>query len=149
METTQTPRTAITTPTATTTAPTRTSHSIWPGISYDDPHAARAWLRRLGFEEGILVEDVSGGVVTHSEMLWPEGGRVMVHSRGKEDETFGTPRGGASVYVVVDDPDAVHARAQELGATVLRPMETTDYGSRGFSISDVEGNRWSFGTYAG
>ncbi len=28
-------------------------------------------------------------------------------------------------------------------------MEETDYGSRGFSVADVEGNRWSFGTYAG
>jgi uncharacterized glyoxalase superfamily protein PhnB len=28
-------------------------------------------------------------------------------------------------------------------------MEDTDYGSRGFSIADEEGNRWSFGTYAG
>ena len=48
-----------------------------------------------------------------------------------------------------DDPDAVWSSAQALGATVLRPMEDTDYGSRGFSIADAEGNAWSFGTYAG
>jgi uncharacterized glyoxalase superfamily protein PhnB len=28
-------------------------------------------------------------------------------------------------------------------------MSETDYGSRGFSVKDAEGNRWSFGTYAG
>ena len=89
------------------------------------------------------------GTVMHSEMVWPEGGRVMVHSRGKEDDAFGTPRGGANIYVVVDDPDAVWARANGLEARVVRPMEDTDYGSRGFSIADPEGNRWSFGTYAG
>ena len=82
-------------------------------------------------------------------MVWPEGGRVMVHSRGKEDDAFATPPGGANVYVVVDDPDDVWARAHQLGAQVVRPMEDTDYGSRGFSIADGEGNRWSFGTYAG
>ncbi|MGH9115301.1 MAG: hypothetical protein ACRDWW_05665 [Acidimicrobiales bacterium] len=27
--------------------------------------------------------------------------------------------------------------------------DRTDYGSRGFSIRDFEGNRWSFGTCAG
>ncbi|HEU5145032.1 MAG TPA: VOC family protein [Dermatophilaceae bacterium] len=135
------------------TRTTRTDHNIWVGISYDDPHAAREWLRALGFEEGIIVageaHDETHEEVRHSEMLWPEGGRVMVHSRDKADPTFETPPGSASVYVVCDDPDAVLARAEGLGATVVRPMEETDYGSRGFSVSDAEGNRWSFGTYAG
>jgi uncharacterized glyoxalase superfamily protein PhnB len=127
---------------------TRTDHNIWAGIAYDDAMAARTWLQALGFEGGVLVAE-DDGTVRHSEMVWPEGGRVMVHSRGKEDDAFTTPRGAASVYVVVDDPDAVWARAQELEARVVRPLEDTDYGSRGFSIADPEGNRWSFGTYAG
>ena len=127
----------------------RTDHNIWVGISYDDPRAARAWLRELGFEEGILVPGEADGEVRHSEMLWPEGGRVMVHSRGKADRTFETPPGSAAVYVVCDDPDAILARATALGAEVVRPMEDAEYGSRGFSIRDAEGNRWSFGTYAG
>jgi uncharacterized glyoxalase superfamily protein PhnB len=116
--------------------------------TYDDALAARAWLTTLGFTEGVLVADVEG-TVQHSEMLWPEGGRVMVSSRGRADDTFAVARGAASVYVVVDDPDAVYARAQQLQAVVVRPMEETDFGSRGFSIKDPEGNRWSFGTYAG
>ena len=48
-----------------------------------------------------------------------------------------------------DDVDAVFARAKDLGAQVIRDLEDTDYGSRGFSVTDAEGNRWSFGTYAG
>jgi uncharacterized glyoxalase superfamily protein PhnB len=128
---------------------TRTDHNIWTGLTYDDPIAARAWLAALGFEEGILVRDEQAGAVHHSEMLWPEGGRVMVSSRGKGDDTFSVPRGAGSVYVVVDDADAVYQRAKQLGAPMLREMENTDYGSRGFSIADAEGNRWSFGTYAG
>ena len=128
---------------------TRTDHNLWPGLSYGDPHAARAWLSALGFEDGILVDGERPGEIQHSEMLWPDGGRVMVHSRSKADETFATPKGSGNVYVVCDDPDAVWAKAQALGATVLRPMEDTDYGSHGFSIADAEGNAWSFGTYAG
>ena len=54
---------------------TRTDHNIWAGISYDDALGARAWLRALGFAEGILVQE-DDGTVTHSEMMWPEGGRV-------------------------------------------------------------------------
>ena len=127
----------------------RRDHNLWSGLAYDDPQAARAWLRALGFEDGILVPGEAEGEIQHSEMLWPEGGRAMVHSRAKADDTFTTPRGSGSVYVVCDQPDDVQARALELGAEMIRPMEETDYGSRGFSIKDAEGNRWSFGTYAG
>ncbi|MBL7497621.1 glyoxalase [Frankia sp. CNm7] len=127
---------------------TRTDHNIWTGLTYDDPRAARAWLVELGFAEGIVVAG-DDGQIHHSEMLWPEGGRVMISSRGRADDTFAVPRGAASVYVVVDDPDEVHARARALGAEIVRDLADEDYGSRGFSVADAEGNRWSFGTYAG
>lgn len=127
----------------------RTDHNVWTGLTYDDPIAARAWLKALGFTEGILVPGEDGHTVRHSEMLWPEGGRVMLSSRRGAGDPFDVPRGAGSVYVVVDDPDAVFARARQLGAQVIRDMEDTDYGSRGFSIADAEGNAWSFGTYAG
>jgi uncharacterized glyoxalase superfamily protein PhnB len=35
------------------------------------------------------------------------------------------------------------------GATVVREMREEDYGSRGFSVADPEGNVWSIGTYRG
>jgi len=124
-------------------------HNIWTGLTYDDPIAARAWLVSLGFREGTLVLAEDGTSVHHSEMVWPEGGRVMVSSRGKDNTDFAVARGAAAVYVVTDRPDEVYARANKLGANVVRELEDTDYGSRGFSIKDVEGNRWSFGTYAG
>ncbi|HEU4513545.1 MAG TPA: VOC family protein [Nocardioidaceae bacterium] len=127
----------------------RTDHNIWAGLTYDDAIAARSWLSALGFTEGVLVMSADGSTVEHSEMIWPEGGRVMVSSRLRSDDTFAVPRGAGSVYVVVDDPDGVFARAKDLGARVIRDMEEADYGSRGFSVTDPEGNRWSFGTYAG
>ena len=133
----------------TTTGLAGPDHSVWVGLSYDDPLAARAWLRALGFGEGVVVDGEAPGEIRHSEMLWPDGGRVMVSSRTKADPTFVAARGAATVYVVVDDLDAVWERAQRLGAEVLRPLEETDYGSRGFSVVDAEGTSWSFGTYAG
>jgi uncharacterized glyoxalase superfamily protein PhnB len=41
------------------------------------------------------------------------------------------------------------ARATAAGATVLRELHETDYGSRDFAVRDPEGNLWSFGTYRG
>lgn len=126
-----------------------TDHNIWPGITSPDPLALRAWLAALGFTEGGCYLDDDGVTVQHSEMIWPEGGRVMISSRDKSDNVFTKPPGTANMYVVVDDPDAVWARAQALNPTVLREMREEDYGSRGFSIADADGNAWSFGTYAG
>ncbi|MBB2985086.1 VOC family protein [Terracoccus luteus] len=131
-----------------TPGPSTTDHNVWVGLSYEDPLAARDWLRALGFRDGILVEGEHGEVV-HSEMVWPEGGRVMVSSRARADGTFVSAPGAATVYVVTDDVEAVHERAQRLGARVVRPLATSDYGSSEFSVVDPEGNSFSFGTYAG
>lgn len=132
----------------TTTRPTtRTDHNIWTALFYADPLAVRAWLSRLGFDEGVLVQD-SDGTVAHSEMLWPEGGRVMIASLDRG--TAGYDPHAAGVYVVCADPDAVHARAVEIDAEVTRPLDDAiDYPSRGFAVRDPEGTDWFFGTYAG
>lgn len=124
----------------------RTDRNIWPLFLYDDALAARAWLAGLGFEEGILVPGSEDGVVQHSEMLWPEGGRVMVASRAAVD---GSHHSLGSCYVVCSDPDAVHRRAVERGVEVTREPTDTDYGSRDVGLADPEGNTWHFGTYAG
>jgi uncharacterized glyoxalase superfamily protein PhnB len=70
----------------------------------------------------------------------------------REDGKLGgeAPRALAStisLYITVPDPDAHHAIAREAGATVVRELEDTDYGSREYSVRDPEGNLWSFGTY--
>ena len=41
------------------------------------------------------------------------------------------PRAGTvSIYAVIADPDAHCARAREAGATIVRELEDTPYGSR-------------------
>jgi uncharacterized glyoxalase superfamily protein PhnB len=35
------------------------------------------------------------------------------------------------------------------GATLVRELNDTDYGSHEFACRDPEGNLWSFGTYRG
>ena len=50
--------------------------------------------------------------------------------------------------MAVDDADAAHARARAAGAEVTEIVEQ-DYGSRDFTITDPDGNRWAIGTYGG
>jgi len=79
---------------------------------------------------------------------------VMLGSR-KDNQygiTYKPPKelGGyetCSIYVVVPDADAVYERAQARGATIVRPIENTHYGSREFGLKDLEGHTWSVGTY--
>ncbi|WP_288831674.1 VOC family protein [uncultured Corynebacterium sp.] len=128
----------------------RTDHSIWPALFSDDPHALRRFLTGLGFEEGIVVPAQSstqaGGEVVHSELLWPEGGRIMIASISNDHPS---PH-QVDLYVVTDHPDEVYAKAITLGAEITHPLaEQNDHDSRGFSLRDPDGNGWSFGTYGG
>ena len=54
--------------------------------------------------------------------------------------------GCSAAYLVSDEPDAVFERAVVAGATVVRAMVDQDYGGRGGSVNDPEGNHWSFGS---
>ena len=126
--------------------------AIWPILAYRDAAAAIDFLERaFGFERVAVYssgEDVS--VIDHAELRWPLGGGVMLGTAGKDDTPFGRrPPGDDALYVLCDDPDALHERAVAGGASVVLDLADEDYGSRGFSVRDPEGNLWSFGTYAG
>ncbi len=43
----------------------------------------------------------------------------------------------------MDDADALHAKVKAAGGEIVRPLTTTDYGSRDFSCRDPEGNLWN------
>ena len=74
----------------------------------------------------------------------------MFGTAEKDDGPFGKRvPGNDSVYVVCDDPDVLFDRAVTAGAEVVRGLRDEDYGSRGFTVRDPEGNLWSFGTYGG
>ena len=131
----------------TTTAPT-----IWPTLLYDDaPAAIEFLLTAFGFTESLVVKNEEDpSVIEHCQLRWPEGGGVMLGSAGRDHNPFSKrPTGAGSTYVVTDDPDGVYERAIAGGATVFAELRDEDYGSRGFSVTDPEGNVWSFGTYRG
>lgn len=126
--------------------------SVWPILTYRDGRAAIAFLTKaFGFEErAVYAREDDPTVIEHAELRWPLGGGVMLGSAGKDDSPFGRRQpGNDSVYVVCDDPDALFERATEAAAEVVRGLRDEEYGSRGFTVRDPEGNLWSFGTYAG
>jgi len=119
---------------------------VWHTMSFRDADAMIAWLGAIGFVEHATYRDEADPtVVVHAEWLWPGGGGVMFGSQRAGGVV--TNVGGSAAYLVTDDPDGVFDRAVAAGASVVRTMRDEDYGGRGGSVEDPEGNHWSFGSY--
>ena len=131
---------------------TTSTAAVWPTLCYRDAPRALAFLAEaFGFEQrAAYARPDDASIIEHAEMRWPGGGGIMLGTAGKDDGAFGRRiPGNDAVYVVCTDPDALFDRAVAAGAVVERGLEDADYGSRGFTVRDTEGNAWSFGTYAG
>lgn len=127
--------------------------TVIPALRYRNAPAAIEWFCRVfGFTRHAVYENADG-TIAHAELAL-EGGMIMLGS-AKDDEyglRFRSPEQAGdietrSAYIVVGDADAVYARAQAAGATVLRPIQDVDYGGREFTVKDPEGHSWSVGTY--
>ena len=126
--------------------------TIYPFMSYEDAPAAIDWLcRAFGFEKHFVVPGPDN-TIAHAQLRHGNGMIMMGSAAGRREmfgmgvpREFGAVTGG--VYVVVDDVDAHCARAKAAGATIIRDLADTDYGSREYRARDPEGHVWSFGTY--
>ncbi|QNP62668.1 VOC family protein [Streptomyces genisteinicus] len=125
------------------------SPGICPTLVYADaPAAVRQLTEAFGFTVHALYENEDGSVA-HAELVHGNG-MVMLGSRGTGSEFDALMRGAgpAGVFVHVDDVDAHHARAAAHGAEIVMEPADQEYGARDYMARDLEGNIWSFGTYA-
>ncbi|APA96079.1 VOC family protein [Nocardia seriolae] len=131
-----------------TTTPVQTT-VVWPTLVYRDAKAAITFLEKaFGFETRACYAD--GDIVHHAELAWPGGGAIMLGGVRDGMALDCQPPGVGSVYIAIDDADALYARAKAAGANVTRELrDETGYESRGFTCRDPEGVYWSFGTYRG
>lgn len=121
--------------------------NMFPALRYTDGPGALAWLAKaFGFEKQM---DVPGpeGTIAHAQMRFGPG-VIMLGSaeppRRDENPWSAVTQG---VYVYVEDVDTHYQRAKAAGAEIVRELQDTDYGSREYSVRDLEGHLWSFGTY--
>jgi uncharacterized glyoxalase superfamily protein PhnB len=132
-----------------------TKATVIPVLRYRDAPAAIEWLcRTFGFEKHLVVPG-DGGTIAHAQLSFGNG-MIMLGSVLEKASEFGglmkqpDEIGGAETqcaYVVVNDADAVWAKATAAGARIAVEIKDEDYGGRGFSCYDLEGHLWSFGTY--
>lgn len=124
-----------------------TVNGAFPIVPYRDPRAAIAWLEATFGARALMVHPSDPDLPVQHAELRVGTGVVMVSDTGRAGENPFCLPGPIALYVVADDPDALHARAVAAGAEIVRDPADQDYGSREFAARDCDGNVWSFGTY--
>jgi uncharacterized glyoxalase superfamily protein PhnB len=127
--------------------------TVMPAMRYRDANAAIEWLCNVfGFEKHAVYPGPNN-TVGHAELTLG-GGMIMLGS--EKDDAYGhgfkSPADVGdvetrSVYIVVADAVDVYERAKAASGRIVRELQTTDYGSREFTVKDPEGHSWSVGTY--
>ena len=135
--------------------PKDTTATIIPGLRYEDAPKAIDWLcRAFGFEKQLVVPG-EGDSIAHAQLSYGNG-MIMLGSAGKPgagyEDLVRPPAelGGANTqapYVIVDDCNAHYERARAAGAEIVLDLEDKEYGGRGYTCRDLEGNVWNFGDY--
>jgi len=136
-----------------TTPAKNTRSTIIPALRYRDAKTAIEWLcRAFGFEKHLVVPG-EGNVIAHAQLSFGNG-MVMLSSVNDNEfaQLMKQPEqvGGVetqSPYLIVEDVDALYARAKKAGAKIVMDIRDEDYGGRGFSCRDAEGHLWNFGSY--
>lgn len=137
------------------TRPKNTRVNVIPSLRYADAAKAIDWLcDAFGFERHLVVPG-DDGAIAHAQLSYGNG-MLMLGSGGEHGRAFDAlvqpPKNRddmrpGSLYVIVDDADAHFARARTAGAEIVDEPEDADYGGRGYTCRDLEGNVWTFGTY--
>ena len=131
-------------------------HEIIPNLRYADaPRAIEFLCAAFGFERGAIYPDEKDPrIIQHAQLVWHD--RMITVSSATDTEharagRLKTPAqaGGVTVglYFTVEDVDAHADRARAAGAKIFDGPNDKDYGGRGYSAHDPEGNVWSFGSY--
>ncbi len=123
--------------------------NVYPFLRYDDCPAAMEFLQKAFGAELVANYGGPDGKVAHAELRFGSG---IVMTGSTREPRSRTPEGNVDkiehgIYIAVEDIEALFERARAAGATMVRPLEDTDYGSREFSALDPEGYWWSFGTF--
>lgn len=125
-------------------------HTVTPQLTLEDTRRAIEWYKQaLGAEELSRAAGPDGKIM-HAEIRVGDS-RLMLNDEmggGKSPRAFGgSPM---SLWVYVDDCDAIFNRAIAAGANVAGPMgQLADqfWGDRSGTFTDPFGYRWSIATH--
>lgn len=124
--------------------------TLFTTLAFRDVEAAITWLTAIGFTEKGIYRDDTGKVV-HAQFDWGGAGGIMF-GQANDDDPHKNRAGKAACYLVVPtdaDVDDVHAKGVAAGGKSVAEPTDMDYGGRGATVEDPEGNQFSIGSYPG
>lgn len=121
--------------------------SVYPVLRYRDPSNAVQFLAFAFGARKVTEERDEEGKVVHAELRLGDGVILVTKAEDTLMSPLDLPGLNSSLYVYVDDVDDHCELAKEGGANVVAEPEETEYGSREYTVVDLEGHIWTFGSY--
>jgi PhnB protein len=122
-------------------------HTVTASLTLDEAARAIEWYQRAFGAEEITRNTGPDGKIMHAEIQIGDS-RVMLNDAmmgGKSAQTYGGS--AASLWLYVNDCDALFNRAVAAGAQALMPLGDQFWGDRFGAILDPFGYRWSIATH--
>ena len=120
--------------------------TVTPQLTLDDAAKSIEWYKRAFGAEELGRGLGPDGKIMHAELKIGTS-RLFVHDvmmQGKGPKGYGGSP--ASLWLFVEDSDAVFKRATAAGATVLVPLEDQFWGDRAGAVADPDGYTWWIAT---
>ena len=124
-------------------------NTVTPYLAVDDAAAAIEYYTKVfGAKESVRMDGPDGGIA-HAELDIGDS-KIMLSDPLPQASTK-TPKelGGtsASIFIYVEDVDAIVKKAVDAGATVTMEVQDQFWGDRYGSIMDPFGHAWSIATH--
>jgi PhnB protein len=123
--------------------------TISPYLAVDDAAEAIAYYKKaFGAEETVRM-DAPDGKIGHAELKIGDSHVMLSDPFPQASTTPPKELGGtsASIFMYVEDVDAVVQKAVDAGATVTMEVDDQFWGDRFGSITDPFGHIWSIATH--
>jgi PhnB protein len=122
-------------------------HTLTPVLTFEDSKKAIDWYRKaLGMEE-VSRSLGPDGAVMHAELRIGDS-RIMIHDAMAGQKGPGAFGGSpASLWIYVDNCDALFERAVGAGGKITMPMADQFWGDRCGSVADPFGYSWSIASH--
>lgn len=124
-------------------------HSVTPYLYERNAAAAIEFYKNVFGAKEVLRMPGPGGKIIHAEIEIGDS-RIMLADENQQLSALGSlSLGGcsSSMYVYVEDVDAVVKRAESAGATLTRPVRDQFYGDRSGAFTDPFGYNWYVATH--
>jgi PhnB protein len=122
-------------------------HTVTASLTLDDTAKAIDWYKRAFGAEEVTRNAGPDGRIMHAEIQIGDS-RIMLNDAmmgGKSAQTYGGSP--ASMWLYVNDCDALFNRAIAAGAQPIMPLADQFWGDRFGAILDPFGYRWSIATH--